>query len=301
MKRALRISFLILAVVVLLAAAIFAAVPALEARKAQRRVDVPATSLEVVDDPAARQRGDYLYRSRGCAECHGIDGGGRIVIDDPNGLFVRSPNLSSATHGVVRTYGTADWERAIRHGVDPAGRPLLVMPSEDYNRLTDADLAALVAHIRALPPVEGVSAEIRFPWIVKALYVAGIVRDAAEKIDHLLPPSRPVPITDSIEHGAYVAQMCTGCHGAGFSGGPIPGAPPAWPAAANLTPGSDSALLRYDAAEAFIAMMRTGRRGDGSPVSTVMPFSSLAALDDTDLRALYRFLRSLPPRAGGHR
>ena len=42
-------------------------------------------------------------------------------------------------------------------------------------------------------------------------------------------------------------------------GGRIPGAPPDWPAAANLTPGIGSAMLRYGSAEAFRTMLRTGR------------------------------------------
>ena len=42
--------------------------------------------------------------------------------------------------------------RAIRHGVKPDGRAALVMPSEDYNRLSDDDLGALIAHLRQMPP-----------------------------------------------------------------------------------------------------------------------------------------------------
>lgn len=45
--------------------------------------------------------------------------------------------------------------RSIRHGLAPSGRPLRLMPSEDYNRLTDDDLAAVVAWVRQLPPASG--------------------------------------------------------------------------------------------------------------------------------------------------
>jgi cytochrome c553 len=104
-----------------------------------------------------------------------------------------------------------------------------------------------------------------------------------------------VPAAASAEHGAYVAQMCVGCHRASFEGGPIPGAPPDWPPAANLTP--TGAMGRYDTADKFIAMMRTGKRPDGSSVSSVMPFMSLRNLNDTDLQAMHLFLRALPVRA----
>ena len=47
-------------------------------------------------------------------------------------------------------------------------------------------------------------------------------------------------------------------------------------------------------------MLRSGRRPDGSAISTVMPFSSLRELNDTDARALYLHLKALPPRAYGN-
>ena len=85
------------------------------------------------------------------------------------------------------------------------------------------------------------------------------------------------------------------------AGGKIPGAPPDWPPASNLTPGEGSVLPRYAEADAFIAMMRTGKRPDGSAVSKVMPFQSLANFNDTDLKAIHAFLKTLPPRKAGER
>jgi cytochrome c553 len=178
--------------------------------------------------------------------------------------------------------------------VNPKGHALFLMPSEEYNRLSDGDFAALVAYTRTLPPVPGEPATIRLPAIVRALYGAGIIRDAAEKIDHRKPPSRAVAPAVSAEHGAYMAYMCIGCHGADLAGGRIAGAPPEWPAAANLTGGA--AMARYDDAEKFVAMMRTGKRPDGSSVSAVMPFATLRNLNDVDLRALYLYLKTLEPQ-----
>ena len=40
----------------------------------------------------------------------------------------------------------------MRHGVKPNGRPVMVMPSEDYNRLSNDDLSALVSCVRQLVP-----------------------------------------------------------------------------------------------------------------------------------------------------
>ena len=135
--------------------------------------------------------------------------------------------------------------------------------------------------------------------MVKALYAAGVVRDAAETIDHSLPPSQPVPEALTLAHGAYVANACIGCHGPTLSGGKIPGAPPDWPAAANLTAGAGSVLPRYADAQTFITMLRTGLRPDGSAVSPVMPFNALQAMNDVDAQALFLHLKSVPPLPTG--
>jgi len=270
-------------------------------RKAQRRLDVQLQPLALRSDAAALERGAYLFRSRGCTECHGVDGGGKDVVNDGKGMRIHAPNITPAPGTVVAQYRTEDWDRSIRHGVAPNGRPLIVMPSEDYNRLTDADFGALVGYLRQMPAAEGGGAAIELPLIVRALYGAGAIGDAAGKIDHLLPAPQPVPEAVSDAHGAYVANTCIGCHGEGLSGGKIPGAPPEWPAAANLTPGAGSVMVSYPDANAFVAMMRSGQRPSGSAVSKVMPFQALAQMSDTDLQAVYLHLKRLPARAAGSR
>lgn len=270
--------------------------------KAQRQIGVAAHPIVLRSDTAAIERGRYLYGSRGCADCHGADGAGRPVIDEgPRGLYVRAPNLTPGRGSAVARYAPQNWDAAIRHGVKPDGRPLLIMPSEDYNRLTDEDLESIVAYVRQLEPVDAPGASIRLPMPLQALYAAGVVRDAAEKINHRLAVATPVPEAVTREHGAYVANSCIGCHGAGLAGGRIPGAPPAWPKAANLTPGEGSVLPRYPDADSFIAMLRSGKRPDGSVISPVMPFGTLAQLSEVDARALHLHLASLPARAAGLR
>ena len=69
--------------------------------------------------------------------------------------------------------------------------------------------------------------------------------------------------------------------------------------AANLTPGEGSVMPAYDSAQKFVAMMRTGKRPDGSAVSNAMPFMSLRNMNDTDLDALYIYLKGMAPKAMG--
>jgi mono/diheme cytochrome c family protein len=266
--------------------------------KLHRKIDVQVAPVAIPTDQAALERGAYLYKSRGCAECHGENGAGKIVIED-DGFLVRAPQVTPGAGSVTASYTPEDWVRAVRHGVKPNGEPAFIMPSEDFNRLTDADLGAIVAYIESLPVVPGTRAELQVPLIVRLLYAAGYVKDSAEKIDHSLPPAQPPAAGDVIAQGGYVAEGCKGCHNASLSGGAIPGAPPDWPPAANLTSGSDGVLARYPDAESFAAMFRTGKRPDGTPVSTVMPFQTLREMSDADIRALYAHLKTLPPRALG--
>jgi len=293
MKRWIARGVVALTVAVSGAGAAFMVLAEMGDRKLARHVDVAVAPVALRDDAASIERGGYLFRSRGCGDCHGMDGAGAVVVDD-GALHVRSPDITPAPTGVVAGYTAVDWVRTIRHGVKPDGRPVMIMPSEEYNRLVDADLAAIVAYVRQLAPATGARAEVRLPMPVKALYAAGLVRDASEKIDHSLAPAQPVPEGITTAHGAYVANGCIGCHGARLTGGKIAGAPPDWPAAARLAPGPGSALDRYPSAEPFMAMLKTGKRPDGSSVSKVMPFVSLKEMNEVDVRALYLHLRSLP-------
>lgn len=263
-------------------------------RKLARTVEVRVVPVSPARDAASLRQGKYLYETRGCAKCHGRDGAGAVALDDPAGFYAYAPNITAGPGGIGASYTDGDWVRAIRHGVDPRGHALLLMPSDDFSRMTDGDLAALVGYVKSLPPAAGGPAVIRLPAFAKALYGLGGIRDAAEKIDHRLPPPSPVPPAASVEHGEYIATMCMGCHGPRFAGGRIPGSPPAWPPAPNLTPAPGGGMAAYDTPGKFIAMMREGRRPDGTAVSPVMPFEALSQLNDVDLQGLYAYLRTLP-------
>lgn len=281
-----------------LAAAVAAGIGLAEHRMA-RRVEVSVKPFALPADTAAIERGRYLYTTRGCTDCHGAEGAGRVVVDQ-GGMKIAGPHIGNGPGSATAGYGGADWDRAIRHGVGRNGRPLLIMPSQDYNRLTDADLGAMVAYLKQLPAATGGAAVVQLPLPMRVLYGFGAIPDAASVIDHHLPPEQPVPAGANVEHGRYVAQMCTGCHGAGFGGGKVPGGPPQWPAAANLTPGEGGVMGRYGDAATFAKMMRSGQRADGSKIA-VMPFEALAAMNDDDLHGMYLYLKTLPARPLGAR
>jgi hypothetical protein len=118
-------------------------------------------------------------------------------------------------------------------------------------------------------------------------------------IDHDGPrpaaPERGV----TAEYGEYLAGLCTLCHGAGFSGGPIPGTPPSDPPALNLTP---AGRLQNWTLEEFITAMRTGATPGGPQLrDEFMPYSIFVDMTDEELQAIWLYLQSLPPKEYGNR
>ncbi|MBC8075167.1 MAG: cytochrome c, partial [Chloroflexales bacterium] len=106
-------------------------------------IAVPA----IPSDAASIERG-RLLASAGthCTGCHGANLGGHTVIDVPPILLV-APNLTSGAGGIATRYSDADWARAIGHGVRPDGTPLQIMPSQNFQQLSDADLGAIIAYV----------------------------------------------------------------------------------------------------------------------------------------------------------
>ena len=236
-----------------------------------------------------------------CGECHGDDLGGKVLADDALLGRLAAANLTGGLGGVGRDRTDADLARAIRHGVGPGGRALVVMPSDVYNAFDDADLGAIVAYLRAVPPVDREVPATRVGPMTGVLYMAGLfplfaadaMADAADGVagttGRVTPPAAATP-----EYGAHLATVagCRGCHGAELGGDGVHGAPGA-PKAPNLTRGG--ALAEWGEAD-FVRAIHTGRRPDGSAISEAMPWKYMDGLTDEELRALWLYSRTVPPR-----
>ena len=91
-----------------------------------------------------------------------------------------------------------------------------------------------------------------------------------------------------------VTGVCTDCHGGHLSGGPISGAPPEFPPAANLTPSGD--LAHWSDAD-IVRALREGARPDGAVLNPSMPWKATRSMTDDEIAALIRYLRSIPARS----
>ena len=262
--------------------------------------NIAVAPVEIPSDEDALTRGEHVATVRGCTDCHTGNLAGGTLIDEPAIGQINPSNLTAGAGGIGGSYTETDWVRAIRHGVGPDGKPLIFMPSQEFYFLSDEDLGALIAYLKTVPPVDNQPPAITIGPLGRVLFLAGqLDLVPAEKIDHEAP--RPIGADPgvTVAYGEYMAVGCAGCHGPGFSGGPIPGVPPDWPAAANLTPGGDLANWNE---QAFIETLRTGLTPEEKQLNAqYMPWPTYSQMTDDELKAIWLYLQSLPAKETGNR
>lgn len=281
-----------------------AAVYALSAFRFNRTYEVQVEPVEIPTDQESIAYGEHLASIRGCKACHGEDLSGQIEFQDPMVGVIANANLTRGAGSEVVDYTVEDWDRAIRHGVGPDGKPLIIMPSQQHYAMSDEDLGALLAYIQSLPPVDNELPELKLSLFPRLMYVAGPMDFLvpAELIDHdAQRPSAPERGATA-EYGAYLAGLCSLCHGPAFSGGYLPGIPPApgEPPPLNLTPAGELAGWSFDD---FLTAMRTGVIPSGRQLDDQwMPYETLFGdMTDEEWEAIWLYLQTLPPREYGNR
>ncbi|HEX2094513.1 MAG TPA: c-type cytochrome [Longimicrobiaceae bacterium] len=253
--------------------------------RVNRTFTVRTAALRIPGDSATLARGAHLARTNGCNDCHTPDFRGQVMLDVPPFRAVAA-NLTRGRGGVGARYTDEDWDRAIRHGVKPDGRPVIVMPSAAFHRMSDEDAAALIAYLRTLPPVDHPlpQTEIHAMGRIVAVFqdLTNEVRTGPARAGHT-PPVGP-----TAEYGAYLASItCAYCHGEDLRGDaspPIPGSPPA----PNLAGAGQWPL------DGFRRALRTGVTPHGRRLDPeYMPWKITAAMTDVELEALHAHLRTL--------
>lgn len=260
-----------------------------------RTYQVAVQPVAVPDGIDAIVRGRHVAATRGCVDCHASDMGGQTFVRTGRVGTIYAPNLTSGNGGATAGYRTEDWVRAIRHGVSRSGHGLLVMPADQYAALSDRDFADLLAYLAEVPAADRTPRRTRLGLRGRAMLLLGRIPIAAARIDHarLAPDNTAAGPTP--EFGRYLARACIRCHGADFAGGPIFPGDPDWPPAQNLTPDPSTNLGRWTEAQ-FVETLRSGIRPDGAEMDPVMP-RSYGQMTDEELRALWLYLKSLPPVA----
>ncbi len=256
--------------------------------------------LNAIATERAVARGKHLIESRyGCAECHGADFGGGVMVDDPALGRLLGPNLTLGTGSRTLKYAAADWDRMVRHGVKPngTGSP---MPSKDFFLMSDRELSDVVSYIRTFPAVNKEVPAVTLGPVGKVLVALGKLPLSADlhPTKHLINHAALEPeAVANANFGKHIAQTCTGCHRPDFSGGPIIGGDPSWPPARNLTP-TGLAGWSYDD---FLGALRGGKSKDGrvllEPMASMPKFAK--NMTDIELQALWEFVKALPAAPTG--
>lgn len=246
-------------------------------------------------------RGRHIIRTRGCVDCHAEDLGGGAIADDFALGSLWGTNLTSGEGGVGGTYSEQDWIRAIRHGVGPDYKPLLFMPSHEFWVISDEDMAAMIAYIESLPPVDRVTPPARPGPLSRALFLTGkMPLVPAKLVDHDAPRPVTPPEGPTVDYGGYLASGCIGCHGSRMSGGPVPGTPPGFGVPGNLTPDVETGLGGWSYGD-FERAMRDGISRDGRVLDPTMPVQFTREFTDVELEAMWKYLQSLEPLPFGNR
>jgi mono/diheme cytochrome c family protein len=263
-------------------------------------------------DPARIDRGAYIFTAADCGACHtDVKGkgprlaGGRPLAT-PFGTFY-SPNITPDLETGIGRWTDADFIRALREGVSPAGDHYFpVFPYPSFTRMTDQDILDLKAYIFSLPPVAQANRahEIDFPygwrpsvWFWKQLnFTPGaFTPDPAQSAEW--------------KRGAYLVQAlghCGECHTprgwlggldtsvaySGTTDGPDGEKVP------NITPDPETGIGTWSPAD-IVRVLRTGQLPDGDFVGSVMGevVESTSKLTDADRQAIAAYLAALPPVA----
>jgi len=258
----------------------YAAVYLLSERILQRTYDVPAVALTIPTDQDSVGEGARLATIRGCLDCHGSNGKGQVMFDDPKIARIVAPNLPDA----MRRYSDAQVATIIRYGVRPDRRSVMVMPAEAFNAMTDADLGRIVAFLRSLPPVPGPGPNFSAGPIGRLGLATGKFRTVAQLIADTVPP--PKAANQEAEAGRYLARtICAACHGTSLHGDSNP----------DFT-SPDLHIVAAYSPEAFARLLRTGvalgERNVG--VMSQQARDCLSQLTDAEIAALYSYLHAFP-------
>jgi mono/diheme cytochrome c family protein len=288
----MRIVGLAVACLVVLAAGIYAR----SALVLGRHFAMRPSSVHAATDPARIAHGQHLV-AMACAGCHRQDLGGGPFVDQQPFMRLSAANLTQS----ARTYSDAEFEAAIRQGVKRDGRSLLIMPSEVFGAFANNDVEDIIAGLRAAPAVDRSLPPPAIGPVGRALIAFGVAKLQSAQLAAALPvpPTTAPLVAASVEYGRYLSHVggCVQCHGEGLSGGLIPNMGPNKRIASNLTP---EGLGTYNEST-FARAMREGIRPGGTPIDTFMPWREFRVMNDTEVGALYTYLRTVPPRKFGNR
>jgi mono/diheme cytochrome c family protein len=210
---------------------------------------------------------------------------------------VHPPNISPDKETGAGNWSDDQLARAIREGIGNDGRALFpFMPYENFRHLSDEDLASVVVYLRSIPPVHRAVPKTELIFPVKYL-----IRSAPEPLTQAVPAP---DVSTVAKRGEYLVTIggCRDCHtpqkngqriaALDLAGGFLLRGPWGEVASANIT-GDPSGIPYYDSA-LFLEVMHKGYV-KARKLSQIMPWWTFRGLEDGDLKAIFAYLRTVPP------
>ena len=243
--------------------------------------------LQKLATPTAAQLADGPRQLRvlGCLGCHGDNLQGKLFGDDPGLATIYAPNLTL----IASKASDQQLEQGIRQGIGFDGRPLLIMPSEGYQFMTDREVAALISAIRLLPkggkeqPMAKVGPIGRTGLVLGKFHTAPVL---AEKYRN----SPPADFGPKFASGRHIVQVnCAECHGPNLTG-------------KEVRPGSVAPDLSiagaYDLGQ-FKTLLRKGVAPGGKKLGMMgdVARSDFSHLTDEEIAAIHAYLVERAQRA----
>jgi len=273
-------------------------------RKVNRTYDVAIATVSIPTDAASIARGKHYVEAVGvCQVCHGQNLAGPVIDDckdvpcigfSDESIFgkIAPANLTSGLGGIGGSFTDDDYIRAIRHGIGMDNQALTIMPAEEYNRISDDDLGAIIAYLKTLPPVDNEVDESGLGPLGRTLasFVGGLI--PASLIDHEAQRPQSPAVGVTAEYGEYLSNICTVCHGEGLSGSRVPGNDRV--KAPDITMSGDIGPWTKSQ---FIDAIRSGNTPRGNLLDPrFMPWNRFTQMTNDELDAIWLYLESLPAK-----
>ena len=266
------------------------------------------------------ERGRYLAHTvSSCMDCHsqrdfsqfsgpvkeGTEGMGGFGFDAKFGIpgIVYARNITSDSVNGIGKWTDEEIAKAITRGISRNGDTLFpIMPYMHFNQMSKDDIYSIIAFLRTLSPNSNkVSARNLFIPLAAAYPPL-----KSASLDNNIKPD----ISDMVKYGGYMvnAAACMDCHTPMdkgqfvmtklFAGGYLFDMGPFKVNSANITPDSLTGIGKWTE-EMFLGKFKNYRdpetyRSNPGKNNTLMPWAMYAHLDDFDIKAIYRFLRTLP-------
>jgi len=275
--------------------------------------ELPYPDITASTDSTVIARGKSIVFGAGhCADCHSLSNadslfeagqevqltGGKI-FDLPLGK-IYAANISPDQETGIGRRTDKELARALRYGVKADGS--IVYPFMPFNNMSDEDLQAVISYLKSQKPVSHKVPDHQLNVlgnIVKAFLLKPVGPEG-------MPPKK-VEKDSSAAYGKYLATVvanCYGCHtersptgsfiGEPFAGGATMVEPEGRFTPPNLTTDSGSRINGWSE-QHFINRFRLGKVQKGSP----MPWPSYKRMSDMELKAIYNYLKTVPPAKTG--